>query len=220
MTESREVEVINSSPVQVNEAAVKQWAAHVLASRNVEGAVGIAFVGREEMRELNSRYRGLDEPTDVLSFPEVDPDIEWVDAPEEEGEMPYLGDVVISPEVARDNAAADGSTLSQELRVLLTHGLLHLLGFDHETVGRNARRAGGAGGPTRKRTAGRPCLNRFWTYSDSLIPALRNWSFWRDSTAKPLGTRVCGPTILGSWRAQEWSCSRTCRKSWWVAASL
>lgn len=133
MMESREVEVINSSPVQVNEAAVKQWAEHVLASRNVEGAVGIAFVGREEMRELNSRYRGLDEPTDVLSFPEVDPDIEWVDAPEEEGEMPYLGDVVISPEVARDNAAADGSTLSQELRVLLTHGLLHLLGFDHET---------------------------------------------------------------------------------------
>ncbi len=131
MTATVEVEVSNSSPLQIRIEAVKEWAAAVLGQQKAAGSVGIGFVGLEEMRELNQRYRGIDEPTDVLAFCEVEEDDEWVDAPENDG-IVYLGDVVIAPEVARENALAEGGTLSHELRVLVVHGLLHLLGLDHE----------------------------------------------------------------------------------------
>ncbi|NLE73402.1 MAG: rRNA maturation RNase YbeY [Actinobacteria bacterium] len=126
-----EVEVSNSSPLEIKIEAVKEWATAVLRQRKVAGSVGIGFVSLEEMRGLNRRYRGIDEPTDVLAFGEVDDDDEWVDVPEDD-QIVYLGDVVIAPEAARQNALMDGGTLSHELRVLVVHGLLHLLGMDHE----------------------------------------------------------------------------------------
>ncbi|MFT4976580.1 MAG: putative rRNA maturation factor [Myxococcota bacterium] len=75
---------------------------------------------------LNRDYRGKDAPTDVLSFAQREG--ESADA-----EDPVLGDVIISVETARRQAEEAGLTLTQELRVLLTHGLLHLLGYDHLT---------------------------------------------------------------------------------------
>lgn len=128
------VTVVNSSPIAVSEEQVQRWMAAVLAARGVVGAVGVAFVGLQEMVDLNRRYRGLNEPTDVLSFRECQDDEDWVEA-ELDGEPIYLGDIVIAPEVARENALADKETLSDELRVLITHGVLHLLGLDHETDG-------------------------------------------------------------------------------------
>lgn len=92
----------------------------------------LVLVADERMRVLNRRFRGLDHPTDVLSFPSRDED-----SPDE---TDYLGDIVISVETARRQALRRGSTLGRELRVLALHGFLHLLGHDHETDDGEMRR--------------------------------------------------------------------------------
>lgn len=89
-------------------------------------AVSVAFVPIERIAELNSLYRGKDGPTDVLSFPLDAPD----DAPDAEGEI-VIGDIAISPEVAIRQNAEYGTTFVEEIDLLLTHGTLHLLGYDH-----------------------------------------------------------------------------------------
>lgn len=95
----------------------------------------LVLVGDERMRALNRRFRGLDHPTDVLSFPTENED--YLDDNED---TEYLGDIVISVETARRQARRRGSTLPRELRVLALHGLLHLLGHDHETDDGEMRR--------------------------------------------------------------------------------
>lgn len=109
------VEVENRSGVEVDEGAAVELACGVLSAEGVEeGELGLAFVGAEEMRELKRDHLGIDEPTDVLSFP--------IDgrAPLPAGMPRALGDVVLCPEV-----------VGREWRRPLTHGLLHLLGYDH-----------------------------------------------------------------------------------------
>ena len=76
------------------------------------------------MRALNSRYRNRDYPTDVLSFSYGDMKLD---------QIPFLGEIVISPEVAVRQAIRWGVRPEKELRKLLVHGILHLLGYDHET---------------------------------------------------------------------------------------
>jgi len=88
----------------------------------------LVLVGDDRMRRLNRRFRGFDRPTDVLSFP-----AENGEFPEDDEDSTYLGDIVISVDTARRQALRRGSTLPRELRVLALHGLLHLLGHDHET---------------------------------------------------------------------------------------
>ena len=78
------------------------------------------------IRALNRTHRGIDRPTDVLSFAMQEGDGQLEDDP-------VLGDLVISIDTARHQADDLGHTLDHELRVLLVHGLLHLLGYDHET---------------------------------------------------------------------------------------
>jgi probable rRNA maturation factor len=80
----------------------------------------IAFVSDRKSRELNQRFRGIDKPTDVLSFPDEDEDSN-------------LGDIAVSIETARRQAKANKLTLEDEIAQLILHGLLHLCGFDHET---------------------------------------------------------------------------------------
>lgn len=92
-------------------------AAHAL---QVTGEIALVLTGDRAIRRLNSRYRGKNAPTDVLSFPG-------------EGGEAGLGDVVISVESAARNARGLGRTLPQELDVLALHGLLHVLGYDHES---------------------------------------------------------------------------------------
>ena len=89
--------------------------------------LSIALVDLAEMADLNSRYRGKEGPTDVLSFGCDDPCA--VLGPDE---PVMLGDVVIAPEVAEAQAAEYGHTIEEELNLLLVHGVLHLLGYDHE----------------------------------------------------------------------------------------
>lgn len=90
-----------------------------------EAELSVALVDDEEMARLNARWRGSEGPTDVLAFPMDEP------GPRPHGAR-LLGDVVISAERAASQAAEAGHSLERELDVLLIHGLLHLLGFDHE----------------------------------------------------------------------------------------
>lgn len=95
-------------------------------------SASLVLVADDRIRKLNRTYRGYDQPTDVLSFP--------ARAGEFPDESDYLGDIVISVETARRQASRRGSTLPRELRVLALHGLLHLLGYDHETDDGEMRR--------------------------------------------------------------------------------
>jgi probable rRNA maturation factor len=99
----------------------------------------ICFVDDDAIRELNSAYRGKDEATDVLSFPwneTAGPLRPKPQAPsrlqEHGGIRNFLGDVVISVQTARRNARAEGHSTLNEIRWLILHGVLHLLGYDHE----------------------------------------------------------------------------------------
>ena len=88
--------------------------------------LSIAIVELAEMTQLNEQYRGKEGPTDVLSFECDDLCAADVDEPV------TLGDVVIAPEVAETQAEEYGHTVEEELNLLLVHGVLHLLGYDHE----------------------------------------------------------------------------------------
>jgi len=94
------------------------------APENAE--LSVALVSDDEMAALNERYRGKEGPTDVLSFGCDDPCAAAPDEPI------TLGDVVIAPDVALRQAQELGTTVESELNLLLVHGILHLLGYDHE----------------------------------------------------------------------------------------
>ena len=101
---------------------------------------GVRFASDREMRRLNHRFRGKDQPTDVLSFPGAgaagagtSPDERHSQARLSAPEERHLGDVVISVPTARRQALAAGHSAERELRLLLLHGVLHCLGYDHET---------------------------------------------------------------------------------------
>lgn len=100
----------------------------LVAEKNAE--LSLALIGDVEMKKLNAKYRNKDYPTDVLSFP-----IEGV-VPKE---TRLLGDVIISVEKAAEQAKARGHSFEEELITLLIHGVVHLLGYDHERSVRQAR---------------------------------------------------------------------------------
>jgi rRNA maturation RNase YbeY len=99
--------------------------------REEEAELSIALVGDAEMQKLNADYRQKNYPTDVLSFP-VDENLPI--------KPRLLGDVIISVDKARRQAKERGKTLDQEMTTLLIHGVLHLLGYDHERSAKEARR--------------------------------------------------------------------------------
>jgi probable rRNA maturation factor len=119
------VEVANRSGAVVDEQGAAALARHVLAGEGVtDGELGIAFVGQDEMRTLKRQHLGIDEPTDVLSFP-----IDGLE-PLPAGEPRALGDVVLCPAVVGD-----------DWRWPLVHGLLHLLGHKHGVAMESRERA-------------------------------------------------------------------------------
>jgi len=137
-----------------------RWLTNVAPSR-ARGAVSVAIVSDNRMRALNRQYRGVDRATDVLSFPSQSPPRRTQRAPRKEKVFTsassvssvvkkFLGDIVIARGVARRQARDAGHPESTELRVLALHGLLHLLGYDHERdtgamarLERRLRRKGG-----------------------------------------------------------------------------
>jgi len=87
--------------------------------------VSVTIVDNEEIHAINLEHRGIDRPTDVLSFPMFDEDFD-------DGEACVLGDIVISLEKAKEQAESYGHSLEREIAFLTVHSVLHLLGYDHE----------------------------------------------------------------------------------------
>jgi probable rRNA maturation factor len=92
-------------------------------------AVSVTLVSNSGIRRYNREYRGIDRPTDVLSFPMADGDLS--DA--FDGEKYQLGDIVLSLEKAREQSELYGHSFEREVAFLTVHSTLHLLGYDHET---------------------------------------------------------------------------------------
>jgi probable rRNA maturation factor len=97
-----------------------------LVGASPESGITILISDDDQLRQLNCQFLGIDEPTDVLSFPAgyVDPDTNTT----------YLGDVIISYQRATQQATEAGHPAEDELRLLAVHGTLHLLGYDHATL--------------------------------------------------------------------------------------
>jgi probable rRNA maturation factor len=123
---------------------LQRWLAFVAPVR-ARGELAIALASNAEVRALNRRYRRKDRPTDVLAFPATDgrkgqgkrekgkdafPSYRATEPPSHR----FLGDIVIATGVARRQAAEAGHSYAAELRILVLHGLLHLLGYDHHGV--------------------------------------------------------------------------------------
>ena len=122
----------------VRDGGLAQWLAAVAPART-RGEVAVALASDPQVRALNRRYRRRDSPTDVLSFttsptPAGPPAADVTDARRTSAarELPFLGDIVIATGVAKRQARAHGHAYRTELRVLALHGLLHLLGYDHD----------------------------------------------------------------------------------------
>ena len=116
------IEVVNRQ--RTRKIAVKPWVTRTQEMLDAIGSsdtsVTIAFVSDSKIQSLNQQFRGINKPTDVLSFPN-------------DFEMGELGDIAISLETAARQARENRLTLDEEIAQLILHGLLHLSGYDHET---------------------------------------------------------------------------------------
>jgi probable rRNA maturation factor len=124
------IEINNESAIPVDESAILRLADYALGAMHVssEADLNIVLVDEAAMEQLHVQWMDEPGPTDVLSFPmdELRPGTE--DAPTPAG---LLGDIVLCPQVAEGQAETAGHSTLQELLLLTTHGILHLLGFDH-----------------------------------------------------------------------------------------
>lgn len=126
------IEVSNESGMDISEPELVSVARFAIASMDVHPAaeLSMVLVDSATMADLHMRWMDLPGPTDVMSFPmdELEPGGR-PDAPEPGPSM--LGDIVLCPSFAADQAAAAGHPLGHELALLTVHGVLHLLGYDH-----------------------------------------------------------------------------------------
>jgi probable rRNA maturation factor len=124
MAEERGVEIAIDHDGWTEElAALAQRAAHA-ALEDEAGQISILLTGDAAIRALNLQFRGKDKPTNVLSFPAADMP----------GNEAFLGDIAVAFETALQEAAEQGKALGDHLSHLIVHGMLHLLGEDHETA--------------------------------------------------------------------------------------
>jgi probable rRNA maturation factor len=119
------IEITAGLEIQVDPSLLEGAAAGVLAYLGMSGedSLTILITGDQKIQELNRQFRGVDAPTDVLAFPAGHAD------PESGGT--YLGDVVISFPQALNQAAEAGHPVQAEIQLLVVHGVLHLVGYDH-----------------------------------------------------------------------------------------
>ena len=122
------IDLVNNSSVQCNESAIASVSEFALNKMGIhqESELGIRFVNEDEMSQLHIKWMDLEGPTDVLSFPmdELKPN----SAANGPG---VIGDIVLCPAYAEKNGK---QSLEKELELLTVHGVLHLLGFDHEEI--------------------------------------------------------------------------------------
>ena len=115
--------VILRKPVAgLSDTALAKFVARASRASKLAGTVNVLVTGSSELRSLNRRFRGKDQPTDVLSFP---PGPVFVNG--------LAGDIAISADIAKQNALRLGHSAAQEIKILTLHGVLHLAGYDHET---------------------------------------------------------------------------------------
>ncbi len=125
--------------MKIDQRRVKRWVSLIFKKMGcIKSEISILFVDDDEIQVLNRDYRGKDKPTDVLSFPQIEIG-KGIGRGKGEKNMreyslpiPVLGDVVISLETAKRQAKERGHPFIREVLILLTHGILHLLGYDHE----------------------------------------------------------------------------------------
>ena len=119
------IEITNKSGELVPTERVRDLLQNALLELklNPDCELNLVFVDIEEMTELHIKWMDEGGPTDVLSFP--------MDMPETPGEAVTLGDIVISPVVAAEQAKAQGHSIEHEIYILAVHGLLHIIGYDH-----------------------------------------------------------------------------------------
>lgn len=124
------IEINNESTIEVDEAAIQRLSAFALDTMHVHADAELAVVLVDEgaMEQLHVQWMDEPGPTDVLSFPmdELRPGTEETQTP-----PGLLGDIVLCPQVAQSQAETAGHSTLDELLLLTTHGILHLLGFDH-----------------------------------------------------------------------------------------
>jgi probable rRNA maturation factor len=126
-SEPHPISIENRSSARLPRGPLTIFANKVRSAVRLNGEVAILITSNTELQRLNCEFRGKNKPTDVLSFPS---DIRG-----------YAGDIAISADIARNNARERGLTLTEEAKVLILHGMLHLAGYDHETDnGRMARK--------------------------------------------------------------------------------
>ncbi|MCL5411943.1 MAG: rRNA maturation RNase YbeY [Patescibacteria group bacterium] len=115
----------------IKRALLFKVATLAMESVNVHGKVEltVSVIGNRKMRQLNGKYRGIPETTDVLSFSLAEDKAQFVNPPDTKAL--YLGDVVISYPEAISQAAEESILIEEKVAFLLVHGLLHLLGYDH-----------------------------------------------------------------------------------------
>ena len=123
-------EVINETSTVIDAAEFADLADHVLTAMHVSPAaeLNIMFIDPKPMEELHVRWLDLPGPTDVMSFPMDELKPGTADHPTPPG---MLGDICICPQVAARQAAESGHSAAEEMLLLATHGMLHLLGYDH-----------------------------------------------------------------------------------------
>lgn len=139
---ARGVELVNlQKRYRVQTAALLAFALNLKGRLRLgKKKFNICFVDDNAIRNLNLAFRGQDKPTDVLSFPwneagsppPVEPSLRPLRRHGQDGITDFLGDVVISVQTAGRNAGAEGHSTLNEIRWLILHGVLHLLGYDHE----------------------------------------------------------------------------------------
>ncbi len=121
------IDLQNDLQYPVSASRLEEAAQAALSRWREEGALSIVITDDDTIMTLNQQYRGINTPTDVLSFPADAPPVTLP------GEPVYLGDVLIAFPYAADQAAREGHPLDDSLALLVVHGTLHLLGYDHNT---------------------------------------------------------------------------------------
>lgn len=124
------VEINNESDIAVDEGMLQRLAGFAMQSMHVhpDAELAVLLVDEGAMEQLHVQWMDEPGPTDVLSFPMDELRPGTPDRPTAAG---VLGDIVVCPQVAQAQAEAAGHSLEQEVQILVTHGVLHLLGFDH-----------------------------------------------------------------------------------------
>jgi probable rRNA maturation factor len=122
--------ILQKSVVGMTALSLTRFVSRARRAAGLHGSVNVLVTSNGDMKSLNRRFRGKNQPTDVLSFP----------APSDDGRK-FAGDIAICAEIAAQNARALGHTAALEVKILALHGILHLRGYDHERDhGQMARR--------------------------------------------------------------------------------